>query len=183
MSDWHCQHCGEDCISLGYLSSHLLSIHHADEDEVAKWAMKFPREDATPLVHRRPTAGRWVAGGDAELFGAAGRFRMWVMLNGDRVYRTEVPADKTYDGFCRFLKPLFYMPGWHFSIDQFEYVLVEKRTGNKDVAVPFFDEGSYQTMVRKLMEVTTNWRHTIIQIRTVSMQTLFSPVKHELTYL
>ena len=114
---------------------------------------------------------------------AVNRFRVWFVLDEDNVHRREIPKNETFGGFCYQLKSLYYQAGWVFEIDQFEYVLIEKKYHRMEVIEPLWDAESYYRMVRTLVGLPSHWRHAIVRKRTVSIQCNKSVTTYGLTFL
>ena len=112
---------------------------------------------------------------------AVSRFRVWFVVDGDNLHRREIPKEETFQGFCSQLKSLYYQTDREFDIDEFEFILIEKRFHRREVAEPFTDADSYYRMVRKLLGIPSHWRHAIVRKKTVSLRCVCQVVANGLT--
>lgn len=183
MEDFLCPHCYKRYETLGLLASHMENDDKIHPAWVTQWVMTFQR-DGEPPVPFAPQAIQVSEKSEAaaDLGLRSKRFRVWFVLDNNCLQKREIPSDESFRGFCSQLSSLYDMKGWNFDIDQFEYILVEKRFHRMEDVQPFFDAGSYHQMVKKLMGVRSHWRHAIVRRRTVSKRSPSLHVMVPLTY-
>jgi len=167
---YYCPNCSATFETIGLLASHMENDDGIFPRAVTQWVSKLPKEDATPAQAKSgpPVLLRLPPAETDELFSGGSRFRVWFVVDGNNLHKREIPSDETFLGFCAQLRSLYYAGRRSFNVNQFEYVLVEKRFHRMEVEETFMDEDSYHRMVRKLMGGATRWRHAVVRKRTVS---------------
>ena len=168
MTDFRCPQCRARYETVALLASHMENDDRLPPGWVSRWVLNLLQETTqTEQQPQAPPASSKLKA-ETEFHTSYKRLRVWFLVDGGRYHRREIPGNESFQGFCSQLKSLYYECDGMFSIDQFEYALIEKRSRRMLDVEPFVDSASYYRMVTTLLGATSQWRHAIVRKRIVS---------------
>ena len=184
MDGFTCPKCRAEYKTSDLLASHMEVDREMDPAWVPESVSNVYEDSATPHVRPELQVASNVVVEDKATEGspAITRFRVWFVLSDNTLHRREIPGNESFRGFCSQLESLHYKPDWTFAIDQFEYILIEKKFHRLETVEPFMGPESYYRMVRQLVEVASHWRHAIVRKRTVNNLCKCLLSAHRLTF-
>ena len=168
MTEFHCPQCFARYETVGLLASHMEDDDRLPPPWVSQWVLNLPQDSTQTGQQTQAAPALSKFKKEIGSNPSYKPFRVWFLVDEGRIHRREIPGNESFQGFCSQLKSLYYKRDWKFSIAQFEYALIEKRSRRMLDVEPFIDFASYHDMVKALLEPMTRWRHAIIRRRVVS---------------